>query len=297
MLSILIPIYNQDVRKLVYTIAKQCNKLDINYQILCFDDGSMEKWKEKNKELAFKVNVNYTELSENLGRSKIRNWLGKAAYFEYILFLDGDSRILSRHFIQQYIAHLPSEDVIYGGRQYVKKKPTSTKKVLHWLYGTKREALSAKSRNKNPYLNFQSNNFLIPEKVFKDNLFDENVTGYGYEDLLYAVELQKKGIKIRHINNPIIHDGIETNTVFITKTKTSIQNLASLYQTGKITETRLTLLYEKLSYYKILPLFNWFSNKYKTVIENNISSNKPSILLFNLWKLHQFIQIIDTTKK
>ena len=88
MLSILIPIFNKDVRPLVYSLAKQCIKANINYQILCFDDKSEDKWKEKNSELASKININYTELSENLGRSRIRNWLGKAAYFEYLLFLD-----------------------------------------------------------------------------------------------------------------------------------------------------------------------------------------------------------------
>ena len=100
MLSIVIPIFNQDVRTLDYTLVKQCNKLNINYQVLCFDDGSEQKYKEFNKELAFKINVNYTEMPENLGRSKIRNWLGKAAYYEYILFLDGDSTIKNKDFIK-----------------------------------------------------------------------------------------------------------------------------------------------------------------------------------------------------
>ncbi|MBK9736542.1 MAG: glycosyltransferase [Saprospiraceae bacterium] len=128
MLSILIPIYNQDVRPLVYTLAKQCNKLNINYQILCFDDLSEEKYKQKNRELAFKVNINYTEMSENLGRSKIRNWLGKAAYFEYILFLDGESTIKSKDFVKNYVSALPTESVIYGGRKYATKNQQILKK-------------------------------------------------------------------------------------------------------------------------------------------------------------------------
>ncbi|MCZ2338586.1 MAG: glycosyltransferase [Chitinophagales bacterium] len=62
MLSIVIPIYNQDVRKLVDTLMKQCQKLDINFQILCFDDCSEPKYRKLNKELAFRINVNYTEM-------------------------------------------------------------------------------------------------------------------------------------------------------------------------------------------------------------------------------------------
>jgi hypothetical protein len=290
MLSILIPIYNQDVRPLVYNLAKQCNKLNINYQILCFDDCSTQKYKDKNQELASKFNINYTELSENLGRSKIRNWLGKAAYFEYVLFLDGDSKVRSKDFIKKYIEHLPTDGAIYGGRKYVPKKPKNTKKVLHWRYGAKREALSAKKRSKNAYLNFQSNNFLIPEQLFKEQLFDEKMKGYGYEDLLYAFNLQKKGIPIYHIDNPVIHLGLEYNTVFLKKTEHSIDNLVKLYQNKSIPPTRLVQKYTFLKENNLITKFNWLYGKFKTRIDKNLLSTNPNIWFFNLWKLHLFIK-------
>ncbi len=294
MLSIVIPIFNQDVRTLVYTLVKQCNKANINYQILCFDDASELKYKEMNKELASKINVNYTEMSENLGRSKIRNWLGKAAYYEYILFLDGDSTIKSKDFIKNYLVCLPTDSVIYGGRQYIRKKPRSKKKILHWKYGLKREALSAIKRSKDSYLNFQSNNFLMPENVFKANLFDEKINGYGYEDLLYAVELQKKSIPIKHIDNPVIHEGLEINTVFIKKTENAVKNLAELYKEGKIKATRLTLSYERLKEYKLLSAFEWSYCKLKDKVQVSILSENPSVFLFNMWKLHLFTQILKS---
>lgn len=294
MLSILIPIYNQDVRPLVYTLAKQCNKLKINYQILCFDDLSSEKYKIKNRELAFKMNINYTELPENLGRSKIRNWLGKAAYFEYVLFLDGDSTVKSKDFIKNYVDVLPTNGVIYGGRNYQPRKPTNKKKHLHWLYGSKREALSAKKRKKDAYLNFQSNNFLIPEKVFKENLFDEKIEGYGYEDLMYAFMLEKKNIAVSHIDNPVIHDGLETNLVFIKKTEHSICNLVKLYQTQKLKSTRLIIWYEWLKNYGLLSSFEWAYAKMEDNIKTNILSEKPSVKFFNFWKLHLFITHLNS---
>lgn len=295
MLSIVIPIFNQDVRPLVYTLTKQCTKLNINFQILCFDDQSEQKYKDMNKELAFKINVNYTEMSENLGRSKIRNWLGKAAYFEYILFLDGDSAIKSKDFIATYLKELPTSSVIYGGRKYIPKAPRSKKKILHWKYGTKREALSVKTRNKNPYLNFQSNNFLIPEKLFVQNLFDEKVEGYGYEDLLYAFDLKQKGVRIKHIDNPVIHDGLELNTVFVKKTNQAISNLAQLYQHGKVPPTRLINSYLRLKEYGLLTLFKWTFQKNEEKINKNILSDNPSIPLFNIWKLYLFIQHLKSS--
>lgn len=289
MLSILIPIYNHDVRPLVTTLMKQCNKLDIPFQILCFDDGSQPKYKNLNKELAFRINVNYTELDENMGRSKIRNWLGKAAYFEYILFLDCDSVVKNRNFIKNYMDRLPVDHVIQGGRAYQPKKPRAKKKILHWIYGTKRESLPAKKRNQSPYLNFHSNNFLIPEALFRENLFDEEVKGYGYEDMLYAFDLERKGIRILHIDNPVIHDGLEMNHVFLSKTKNGLNNLATLYRLKRIRHSRLIDFYERMEYYRLTPLFLKMYKKLEKRIEANILSEKPSMTYFMMWKLNYFI--------
>jgi hypothetical protein len=290
MLSIVIPVFNHDVRPLVATLMKQCNKLDIPYQILCFDDGSEQKFRDMNKELAFKINVNYTELDENIGRSRIRNWLGKAAFFEYILFLDCDSVVKNRNFIKNYIERLPTDGLIQGGRIYQPKKPRSKKKMLHWVYGTKRESLPAKKRNKSPHLNFHSNNFLIPEAIFRENLFDEKVKGYGYEDMLYAFDLERKGIHIVHIDNPVIHDGLEMNNIFLNKTKNAIHNLVGLYSQKRIRHTRLIDFYERMEYYKLTPWFLNIYNKLSQKIESNIMSEKPSMTAFMMWKLNYFIQ-------
>ncbi len=290
MLSILIPVYNQDVRRLAYSLANQCTKLNINYQILCFDDGSDVKYKQKNGELAFKMNINYTELPENLGRSKIRNWLGKSAYFEYLLFLDGDSGVRDKNFIKKYIENLPCQGLIYGGRMYQKKKPAKTNKILHWKYGMTREAMKAKKRRRDPYLNFQSNNFIIPASVFEKLPFRENVEGYGYEDLQYADVLKKAGVSIFHIDNPVYHEGLEINTKFIQKTKKSIENLIFLEKKKQIPETRLLRFYNTLSYYGLISLFKKVFNFFRPNIEKNMVSSRPSVTLFNLWKLYLYIQ-------
>lgn len=297
MLSIVIPVFNHDVRPLVATLMKQCNKLDIPYQILCFDDGSQEKFRAMNKELAFKINVNYTELNENMGRSRIRNWLGKAAYFDYILFLDCDSVVKNRNFIKNYIDRLPSNGLIQGGRIYQSKKPSAKKKILHWAYGSKRESLPAKKRNKSPYLNFHSNNFLIPEAIFRENQFDENVKGYGYEDMLYAFDLERKSIPIVHIDNPVIHNGLEINNVFLSKTKNAIQNLVTLYQQKRIRHSRLIDFYERLEYYNLTPIFLKIYNKLTFKIESNILSENPSMTAFMMWKLNYFIQNMKHNSK
>jgi len=293
MLSIAIPIFNQDVRTLAYTLAKQCAKAGISYQILCFDDGSTQKFRDLNRELGSKMHINYTEMPENLGRSRIRNWLGKLAGFEYILFLDGDSAVKSKDFISTYVKNTPTNSVIYGGRVYQTRKP-ARKKVLHWKYGKNRESLSAKNRTKQPYLNFQSNNFLIPAGIFQDLPFDESISGYGYEDLLYAQKLKEKGIEVKHIHNPVLHDGLETNAVFVSKTKKAIENLVLLYKHKSLTETRLTKIYTQLKGRGLLQSAQSLLARFDHKLEANNLSENPSIFYFNLWKLSLFIKLMQS---
>jgi hypothetical protein len=236
------------------------------------------------------MNINYTEMPENLGRSKIRNWLGKSAYFEYLLFLDGDSGIRDKQFIKKYLEALPYEGVIYGGRSYQKKKPARVKKVLHWKYGKTREALPAHKRKKEPYLNFQSNNFLVPADVFQQNFFLENVEGYGYEDLQYAFMLEKKGIPIRHIDNPVYHDGLEDNKVFLQKTRKSVDNLLMLEKKQQLPKTRLLLFSEKLQTLGLDKIVYRLIDSQLPRIEKQLMSSNPSVVLFNLWKWHLYRQ-------
>ena len=70
MLSILIPIYNRDVTKLVEELLDQCGKANIPFEILCFDDGSTEKWKKKNKVINARFGVNYVETQYQSRTSK-----------------------------------------------------------------------------------------------------------------------------------------------------------------------------------------------------------------------------------
>lgn len=293
MLSIAIPIYNRDITKLVHTLLKQCHKADIAFQILCFDDFSAEKFRDVNRPLGSIINVNYTEMPENMGRSRIRNWLGKAAFYDYILFLDSDSVIRNKNFIKNYLKHLKPDTIICGGREYSRSKPRSKKKILHWKYGVRRESLNPKKRNKEPYMNFHSNNFVVPSSLFQSHLFDENIDGYGYEDLLYAENLRNSHIQIFHIDNPVLHDGLEIHTEFIKKTERSIKNLAELYTAGKLTKTRLILGYERIRDLNLISSFKWSYEKLRKKVEDNFYAENPSISLFNLWKLRLFLSEIE----
>ena len=56
---------------------------------------------------------------------------------------------------------------------------------------------------------------LIPKKIFLAIKFDESITKYGHEDTLLGIMLEKEKKEIFHINNPLYHNGIENNIIFL----------------------------------------------------------------------------------
>jgi len=295
MLSILIPIYNQDATKLVSKLINQCEAADIEYLISVYDDKSTRKWIKLNEPLHHIFKVNYVELSENLGRSKIRNWLASAAPHANLLFLDGDSGIVDDQFISNYVKEIKKGyDVVYGGTSYSKKPCRSKKRRLHWKYGKTTEALPAKKRAENPAITFHSNNFLIKGKIIEQIKFDEKINGYGYEDILLADKITEAGYSIRHINNPVQHLGLETNEDYLVKAEEAVHNLVKLQKQGLLSDTRLSLYYKKLERYHLSGLIPWLYSKTQSKIKNKLFAEDPDIRALQLQKLYWYHQALKS---
>ena len=288
MISLLVPVYNRDVRTLVNELFDQCRKLNIEFEILVYDDLSKDKYREKNRELASKPGIAYLELSRNLGRSKIRNWLAKNSRFEHVLFMDCDQYIRRKTYVQKYIQEIGQAEVVYGGTSYKKRKPGKSH-ILHWTYGRKVEAQKPQKRKKNPYLSFRSNNFMIHRDLFLECKFDEGLTTYGYEDTLLALKLEEKEIKIKHIDNPIEHAGLEKTKVFLDKTKTAIDNIPFLIDNG--VKTRLVKFYDRLNEFRLIGLIETLGPSLKKKIEKSLHSENPSMFYFQLHKLYTYIEL------
>jgi glycosyltransferase involved in cell wall biosynthesis len=232
-LSIAIPVYNQDIKKLVFSLQNQIKEVNASVEILVFDDGSEKKWKEHNRALEDNSLLIYKELPTNVGRAAIRNQLAASANAEHVLFLDGDSIIAEKQFLKTYLKEISAHPtaVICGGRNYPERCPGSDYS-LHWHYGSYRESKSAALRATSPYSGFHSNNFVIPLAVWRETPFDESLRQYGNEDTLLGFELMTKKVEVRHIENATIHGQLESNQEFIDKTRLALQNLKLLYDRG-----------------------------------------------------------------
>jgi len=293
MLSILIPIYQKDITKLVSNLVKQCHKAKIAFEVICLDDLSSPKIRTANQPLNQMMGVNYVELSENKGRARIRNQLAKLARYDHLLFLDCDTRLKGAKFIKNYLPYLKARGAVIGGREYNKKPPKSKKKLLHWTYGNKRESRSVKHRNKNKVAFFHSNNFVIDRQSILDHPFDVDIQGYGYEDLCLGYLLHQNGIKITHIDNPTIHAGLENADVFLRKAEEASQNLSRLFQMGLVPDTRLIKAYQFLAKNRLKGWFcKWMVKRIDRYL-HKFSTGEFRLYWLDLLKLYWFCEGVE----
>lgn len=294
MISILIPVYDFDVRKLVLTLSDQISTTHSACEIICLDDGSQEVFRTLNQEIASMPHASYQEIGANVGRSAIRNKLAKMAHKPYLLFIDCDSEVPDDQYLQRYLVKIKHNTVVYGGRTYRETRPDDAH-YFRWLYGTAREVTSANDRAENPYQSFMTNNFLIPFDVFEDIQFNESITKYGHEDTLFGLELKASKIPIVHIDNPLVHIGLETTDMFLEKTRHGVDNLLRLYKDGKVTDqVKLLKAYKFVQRTKMIPtLASRYKKKHK-IWEDNFRSTQPNLKLFDLYKL-AYMCFLETT--
>ena len=289
MLSICIPIYNYDVGQLTQDLHLQAEKAGFPFEILLMDDASEEKFREANQKINLET-VRYIQLNENIGRAKIRNRLAEEAKYPYLLFMDCDSAVSSSEYIENYTRFFEPGTVCCGGRIYEDKKPADST-YLRWKYGVERECASASERRKNPNAGFQTNNFSVHKSLFEKVKFNEDLVGYGHEDTFFGLVLLGQGIIIQHIDNPLIHLGLESAPDFLEKTTAGIANLYRIelvlrenypeyINHSHLMRTKLSLQKFHLSGF-VSKLFSIMRRPMK----NNLLSKNPSLKIFDLYRL------------
>ena len=226
-------------------------------------------------------------MKSNIGRSAIRNKLAKTAQYEWLLFLDADVMTVNDNFVSNYINSLSdSKPIINGGISYQKEKPEQSQ-LLRWIYGKKREALNSEIRKKNQYISLLSSNFLIKKETLKKIKFDEKMARFGNEDTLFSYNLKQKKITVSHIENPVNHLGLETSEAFLKKSLQNIDTL-NLFLKQKLIDARymkISRVKYKVRKFKLDILFSVIFPIFKKRFEKNLLSNRPSLFIFDLYRL------------
>jgi len=286
MLSILIPVYNYDVSKLIFEIHKQALLENIVFEIIYLEDGS-DNFVEENKSSIKNLEYCKTIISTpNKGRTKSRQILADNAAYDWLLFLDADVFPKSSAFIKNYITLLNSGfEVIYGGFAYKKTKP-KPKHLLRWKYGSNYEQLDAEKRNLKPYKIVISANVLIEKNIFCSINSRIERRSYGLDNYFGAI-LKSENIKVNHINNEVFHYGLDTNGDYLIKTKDAISELLCLYHNNKdfAHENSLLNMFSALKKYRLNYFFALNFKLFNSIIEKNLIGNNPKMTLLQAYKI------------
>lgn len=290
MLSILIPTYNHDCSRLIRDLQAQAEQVGIDYEIIVADDASpIYIYKEKNRGINTLPHCRLIELEENIGRARIRNRLADEACHPWLLFIDCDAEVIDGHFIANYISQLQT-DVVCGGLCHADTLP-SPEVSLRYAYEKRADKRRAACyREKEPYERFTPFNFVIRREIFQSIRFDEHITEYGHEDTLFGIALKKESVSINHIDNPLRHVGLESNELFLEKTRKALHNLAKM-EPAMQGHSSLLKIYNLLYRLKMVNgVAAWF-DKHEQKLTRQLTSTAPQQVDFFLYKLGYYCAI------
>ena len=293
MLSILIPTYQYDCSRLVSDLHLQAQQLGVPYEIIVADDASPDAtYRESHSTFAHLPHCRLIQLSDNVGRARIRNLLAHEASYDWLLFMDADAQVISPTYLADYISHADKgADVICGGLCHAPALP-SPEVSLRYAYehrADKRRA--AHYRRQHPYERFTPFNFMVRRTTFLDILFCEAITDYGHEDTLFGIALAERHVPIAHIDNPLLHLGLEPNEVFLSKTRAALRNLAAM-QTTLEGHSSLISAYRLLSRLGISHLIARCYTRHENTLATHLCGPHPCLTLFFLYKLGYYCHLL-----
>jgi len=292
MLSILIPTYNFNAYPLALAIEQQALKANITYELICIDDGSFSQHNIENQKINSLTHCKFIEGKQNIGRNANRHLLAIKAQYDWLLFIDSD--VLPKHedYIFKYLDILKQDnDAVFGGFAYYDQE-ADTNKSLRYTFGKHREEVPAVVRNKKPYKVIISANFLIKKSLFLNINKAEIKNLYGL-DYLFGGLLSSQKCKVYHIDNEVYHLGIDTNKNYLDKTKKAVETLYYINKSKKLINHEISLLkaYQKLKFFALNRIFGKLMAGFNIKIEANLIGGKPSMLLFDIYRLGYFCRL------
>lgn len=292
-LSILIPTHNYDCTRLVYDLEAQLTEED---EIIVGNDCSTDKnivaklseIENSGKSRVFTPNDND---SRPLGRAAIRNALAREAKGEWLLFIDADAEVRSKTFIEDYLSATKFSPVVCGGTGNLPECPSPECRLRYDYEVEAEKRLTVVRRQRFPYSQLATFNFLIRRDIFLSICFDEGFKEYGYEDTCFGFQLKQRGIAIHHIDNKLTHLGIETSDVYLSKIETALRTLSKIEKEQRKL-VRLSGFAMKLERIYLLGLVRCIFRLTKKHLRANLLGKHPNQKLFTFYKLGYYADVI-----
>lgn len=289
MLSIIIPVKDYDCCQLIEELHRQGEALGYPFEIILGEDGTSADNLKKNVSAEFLGNCRRIIRAKSIGRANTRNTLALEARYKNLLFIDSDAVVEKTDFLQCYINALKENEVVCGGLYHVDKLPDKSC-TLRYKYEKKADKhRDAATRNKAPYDKFTTFNFAIRRELFTSIFFNPSITRYGHEDTLFGKELERRGHKILHIDNSLLHNGLESNILYLSKVEQSLVTLKEV--STEIGSTPLLDTVARLRRWHLTSTFRIAWKITRGLMKKNLTGNRPSLMILNLYKLGYYISL------
>lgn len=229
--SVLIPFLRDDPAELLGLLDEEAASVDGAVEIVVLDDGTRDAALTDRltaQVRAMALPVRLITLPANEGRSIGRNRLASAARGGSLLFLDSDMRPDHRRFLRDWADLAAREDpaVAFGGFSLL-QAPTDARFAVHRAMAAKSECVPYTERAKQPEKYVYTSNLLVRRDVFEAEAFDPGFTGWGWEDVEWAMRVSRR-FRVVHLDNAATHMGLDTVAALAGKYEQSAPNFSRM---------------------------------------------------------------------
>lgn len=292
-LSIAIPTRNDDCSQTVSKLLEQARReTSLDFEILIADDAS------DNAEVIRQLNIignqegcRLIRLKENVGRAAVRNMLAREAKYDKVLFIDAGVDINNQDFLKTYILHANDADIVCGGWKTEVGAETAKANLRAKYELSCEKNHTPLQRNKHPYRSFRTVNFLVHKDILLNNPFPADMTGYGYEDVVFGKQAEKAGCTVLHIDNPVVYKSYEDNEAFVSKTIQSVNTLY-IYRERIGQFSKLHSIAFRLRKLRLDSLMVFLYKQRSETWKKQLCGNCPSLRMLSLLKLGCYLSLL-----
>lgn len=230
LLSVLVPFYETSPLPLLRALTDQAADVAAPVELIFADDGSRDQRHGAAVRDALLDSVTpgaVLTARYNVGRAAIRNELARTARGRYLLFIDCDLQPARPDFLARWtdMAAAGTAEIGYGG--FRMRPSDECRDRLHAYYSARSDCLPAAARQCEPAKYTYTNNLLVARDVALAEPFDERFSGWGWEDVEWALRVEPRWT-IRHIENPVLNPADGTARSLLRKFTESVGNFALL---------------------------------------------------------------------
>ena len=227
-LSVLIPFLRDDPADLLMRLDQEAATLAGAVEVVVLDDGTGDPDLTARLEAqlaAAALPARLITLNANEGRSIGRNRLASAARGDWLLFLDSDMRPDGPTFLHIWLEQTGRDAAVVFGGFSLEQAPDDARFAVHKALSGHAECVAAAERAKQPEKYVYTSNLLVRRDVFEAEAFDPDFTGWGWEDVEWAMRVSRR-FPVGHIDNAATHMGLDEVATLTAKYEQSAPNFA-----------------------------------------------------------------------